>query len=82
MALPQASFDPGPEDSAREMALLLRVVSAANRSFSVDELAETSLNASRSAVPVDLAFFLLIDPRAACLRLAPRTKAPGSSSVW
>jgi two-component system phosphate regulon sensor histidine kinase PhoR len=66
----------GSEHSAREMALLLRVVSAANRSFSVDELAETSLDAIRSVVPVDLAFFLLVDPYAARLRLSPRVNVP------
>lgn len=66
----------GADDRVREMALLMRVVSAANRSVDVDELAEISLQAIRSIVPVDLAFFLLIDPHGARLRLSPRVNIP------
>jgi PAS domain S-box-containing protein len=66
----------GSDDRAREMALLLRVVSAANRSLDVDGLAETSLHAIRSVVPVHLAFFFLIDSQGGRLRLSPRANIP------
>lgn len=72
----KSSFPEELLDRKRETALLLTVLTTANTSSDIDEIARSALGAIAGVIPSDLSFLLFVDPEGARVRLSHLDGAP------